>query len=95
MQRSVDAVRDPLESGPRQRRDQRVDGASLADDPEERDEHDQHREERQHRVVGERCRPVGEVVLLELVERALEDRPPVAPHGSAVTRITSGVRFRT
>jgi hypothetical protein len=41
-------------------------------------EHDQGREDRQDAVIGEGRRPVGEVVLLELGDGALEDAAPRA-----------------
>ena len=57
--------------------DQRL-GRRLADQAQHRNEHDQRREDREHGVVGERGRPVGEVVLLKLLDGALEHPDPAA-----------------
>ena len=46
----------------------------VAEDPEHRDERDERREQREQPVVRERRRPVGEVVLAELLHRALQRR---------------------
>ena len=47
----------------------------VADQTDQRDHRDQGGEEREQPVVGERRRPVGEVVLLELARGALQRRP--------------------
>ena len=49
--------------------------------PSERDQHQQRREQRHHAVVGERRRPVGEVVLAELLDRPLRTAPQRSAFG--------------
>jgi hypothetical protein len=49
-----------------------VDQALLAEEPEDRDCEQQGREQRQQRVVRQRRGAVGDLVLLEARERALE-----------------------
>ena len=61
----------------RAERDDRVgeharDRGRVGDQADDREQRDQRGEDRQDGVVGERGRPVGEVVLLELAEGALE-----------------------
>ena len=51
------------------------DPGGIEDEPDDRDQRDQRGEDREHAVVGERRRPVGELVLLELGERPLERLP--------------------
>ena len=53
----------------------RVVVCGIAEQAEHRDERDQRREQRQQPVVGERRRPVGHVVLLELERGPLQRRP--------------------
>ncbi len=50
----------------------------LAEEAEQGDEHEQAGEDREDRVVGERRRPVGDVVGPELADGALQRRPPGA-----------------
>ena len=69
----------PLRPASRIESMKRVDRVLLADDAEQRDQHEQRREQREDRVVGERGGPVGQVVVLELLDRALEQLLPVAP----------------
>ena len=59
----------------------------IADQADDRDQRDQRREDRQHRVVGQRRRPVGEVVLLELRDRALDRL-----HDAALARVRRALR---
>ena len=56
---------------------------------DQRDHRDQRREQREQPVVGERRRPVGEVVLLELGRGALDRRPPAALRGGALGRVVA------
>ncbi len=49
-----------------------------ADEPQDRDEHEQPGKQRQDAVVGQRRGPVGDGVVLELRDRALEHAPPRA-----------------
>lgn len=44
----------------------------AADQTGDRDDRDQRREDREHAVVGQRRRPIGQVVLPELLRRALQ-----------------------
>src|SRR6201999_819943 len=48
----------------------------VAEEPDERDHRDRSGEEREQPVIGQRRRPVGEVVLLELLRRSLQRLPP-------------------
>ena len=59
----------------------------VAEQAEERDQRDQRREQRQQPVVGERRRPVGHVVLLELERGALERRPQAGARVGALGRV--------
>ena len=47
-----------------------------ADQPQDRDQRDDRREDREDAVVGQRGGPIGEVVLLELPDRARQDAAP-------------------
>jgi hypothetical protein len=48
-------------------------GGGLAEQPEDRDQHQHGREQGEHAVVGQRGGAVGDVVVLELADRALQD----------------------
>src|SRR5919108_433206 len=48
----------------------------VPDQPQHRHQHEQRREDRKDAVVGQRGRPVGQVVLLELPNAALEHGHP-------------------
>src|SRR6266480_2914825 len=51
-------------------------GRGLAEQPEDRDQHQHGREQGEHAVVGQRGGAVGDVVVLELADRALQDGEP-------------------
>ena len=62
--------------GPRRPGCRSAAGSRVPDQPEDRDEHEQRGEYREDPVVRQGGGPVGEVVLLELRGRALENAPP-------------------
>jgi hypothetical protein len=51
-------------------------GRGLAEQPEDGDQHQHGREQGEHAEVGQRGGAVGDVVVLELADRALQDGEP-------------------